>query len=188
VGPSPDQIIQIARSPAPRVRSQVKLRPIPIHRHMASSVKAPKGKRLRDSHPLPKGAESETQPSPSKKGRLGDRSIDPQELQATEHPTESSPKKKTKKHVLPPQTPPQHIADAPKTPGTRAAAEQLGLESGLAKQLLKTGGGLSSLTSMIMEAGKMMVDKGMPDTDAKYKSMLAELVTIMVTFPFSCHS
>ena len=141
---------------------------------MSSRVKAPKGKRPRNSHPIPEGAEHETQPSPSKKGRLADRS--------TEHPTKSS-LKKTKKHVLLPQTPPQKKADALKTPGTPAAAEQLGLDSDLAKQLLKNGGGLSSLTSMIMEAGKMMVENGIPDTDAEYKSMLGELVKIMVTCP-----
>ena len=66
---------------------------------------------------------------------------------------------------------------------TSAAVEKLGLDSYLAKQLLKNGGGLSSLMSMIMEAGKMMVEHGIPDTDAKYKSMLAELVKIMVATP-----
>jgi len=39
---------------------------------------------------------------------------------------------------------------------------------------------------MILEAGKMMVEQGLPDTDAKYKSMLAQLVKNMVTSLFSC--
>lgn len=151
---------------------------------MASPVKKSKGKRQREADSLPEGAEAETQPSSPKKGRLIDKPKDPQELQTTETRKESSPKKssqtkpKTKKQV---QTPPQKITDAPKTPKTPAAAEQPGLDSDVAKQLLKNGGGLSSLTSMILEAGKMMVEQGLPNTDAKYKSMLSELVKNMVT-------
>lgn len=156
----------------------------PIIIIMASPVKKSKGKRQREADSLTEWPESEIQPSP-KKGRLIDRPKDPQELQTTEPRKELSPKKshltksKTKNQI---QTPPQMITDAPKTPKTPAAAERLGLDSDVAKQLLKNGGGLSSLTSMILEAGKMMVEQGLPDTDAQYKSMLSELVKNMVTF------
>lgn len=148
---------------------------------MASPVKKSKGKRRREADLLPKEPETETQPSSPKK-RLTDKPTN-----STETRNESSPKKnqrtkpKTKKQ---PQIPPQHITDAPKTPRTPAAAEQLGLDSDVAWQLLKNGEDLSSLTAMIWEAGKMIVEHGIPDTDAKYKSLLAEFVKNMVTLPF----
>src|SRR5438045_4459237 len=146
---------------------------------MRPPQKKPKRKGPLDSDQNLDQSETETRPSPSKKGRLVGTPADPNKLQASQYPSPNI--KRKKKRVSFPQTPPQNTSDAPKTPATPATAEQLGLGSDLAKQLLKNGSGLISLTSMIMEAGKMMVEQGIPATDGEYRSMLAELVKIMVT-------
>ena len=151
---------------------------------MASPVKKSKGKRRRDWRiHCPKNRRLKHNLHPAKSDSLINLQIPSRPLKlATNHLQRKTneTKPKTKKQ---PQIPPQHITDAPKTPRTPAAAEQLGLDSDVAKQLLKNGEDLSSLTAMIWEAGKMIVEHGIPDTDAKYKSMLAELVKNMVTLP-----